>query len=241
MRCALVAAAALMLAGCEGDLGEDDPDEDDDGTGGSAGNAQGGAGGDAGGSGPGSGGNPGNGGGPGSGGSGGAGPGSGGSGGAGPAGCTASGLALIDEVNAYRMANGLGPVAASTSMCIVAETHVSDLAANSPHTEPGCNLHSWSDQGTWSACCYTADHAQAQCMWDKPSELTAYPGNGYEISASGVSSANHAVTLWSGSPGHNAVMINQGIWQPITWQAMGAAIDQGFAVVWFGEQVDPMP
>ena len=64
---------------------------------------------------------------------------------------------------------------------------------NKPDAPPECNLHSWSDKGPWSACCYTPDHAQAQCMWDKPSELTNYPGNGYEISAAGYDSAQAAL------------------------------------------------
>ena len=165
-----------------------------------------------------------------------------GAGAPGPTGCTAQGLALIAEVNAYRVDNGLAALPASSSMCIVSELHVADLADHAPHTGPGdCNLHSWSDQGSWSACCYTSDHAQAQCMWDKPGELSAYPGNGYEIAASGVGTPDSAVNAWSGSPGHNDVMLNQGTWNGFPWGAMGAAIDDGFAVVWFGQETDPMP
>lgn len=170
------------------------------------------------------------------------GPGSGGMGGAGaggPTGCTAEGLALIAEVNAYRVDNGLPAVPASSSLCIVAETHVTDLATNMPNTGP-CNLHSWSDQGSWSPCCYTPDHAQAQCMWDKPGELSAYPGNGYEISYGGSSSPQAAVQAWSNSSGHDAVMLNEGIWAGYPWGAMGGAIRDGYAHVWFGTQTDPM-
>ena len=62
----------------------------------------------------------------------------------------------------------------------VAEAHVQDLSYNQP-VGGQCNMHSWSDRGSWSGCCYTDDHAASQCMWDKPRELTRYPGNGFEI------------------------------------------------------------
>ncbi|MFP6686999.1 MAG: CAP domain-containing protein [Polyangiaceae bacterium] len=163
------------------------------------------------------------------------------SGGPSPQGCTASGLALIDEMNAYRQSQGLQTIPASSSLCIVSEHHVADLATNKPHAPSECNLHSWSDKGAWTACCYTSDHSLASCMWNKPKELSAYPGNGYEIAASGVSSAATAVNLWKTSPGHHAVMINDGIWANHPWKAVGAAIDGGFAVIWYGEQTDPMP
>ncbi len=103
--------------------------------------------------------------------------------------CTAIGVELVNAVNAYRAENGLPAIPLSPSLCFVANAHVGDLSANAPHAAPGCNLHSWSDQGTWTSCCYTSDHAQAACMWDKPGQLTSYPGPGYENAASGVSTA----------------------------------------------------
>ncbi len=158
----------------------------------------------------------------------------------GPEGCTADALELVDLVNAYRAENGLPAIPASPSLCTVATTHVHDLADNGPHLQPGgCNLHSWSDQGSWSPCCYTPDHAQAQCMWDKPSELSVYPGYGYENAASGVSSPAQGLAAWKSSPPHNEVILNLGIWANHPWQALGADVHQGFSVLWFGEQVDP--
>lgn len=157
-------------------------------------------------------------------------------------GCSADALALIDLVNAYRADNDLPAIPASPSLCTVATSHVHDLVDNAPHTQPGgCNLHSWSDQGPWSACCYTPDHAQAQCMWDKPSELTVYPGYGYENAASGVGSPAQALQLWQSSQPHNEVILNLGIWADHPWGALGADVYQGFAVLWFGEQADPAP
>jgi uncharacterized protein YkwD len=158
----------------------------------------------------------------------------------GPEGCSADAIELINLVNVYRGENGLPAIPASPSLCEVSTLHVHDLSDNSPHTQPGgCNLHSWSDQGPWSPCCYTPDHAQAQCMWDKPTELTVYPGYGYENAASGVGSPAQALDLWKSSQGHNEVILNLGIWTNHPWQAIGADVYQGYSVLWFGEQVDP--
>jgi uncharacterized protein YraI len=156
-----------------------------------------------------------------------------------PTGCNADGIALINAINQYRVDNGLGAIPISPSLCIVAEAHVNDLRDNAPHTAPTCNLHSWSDQGNWSACCYTPDHAQAWCAWNKPSELTDYQSNGYEIAYSGPDDTQLAVTTWAGSSGHNAMILNLGIWADLQWQAIGAAQHDGYAHVWFGTDPDP--
>ncbi|MBV1857471.1 MAG: hypothetical protein KUG77_03600 [Nannocystaceae bacterium] len=162
-------------------------------------------------------------------------------GGPAPSGCTTDALTLIDLLNDYRSDSGLAPIPASNSLCTVGDLHVQDLTAEAPHTIGNCNLHSWSDAGSWSGCCYTPDHATAQCMWDKPRELTAYPGNGYENAAGGGGSLDpaEALDLWKGSPGHNAVMLNEGIWADRTWNAVGVGISGGYAVLWFGEESDP--
>lgn len=161
------------------------------------------------------------------------------SGGVVPEGCTAEAEELIALVNAYRAEKGLAAIPASPSLCTVGQTHVVDLQVNAPHTEPGCNLHSWSDQGSWSPCCYTPDHAQAMCMWVKPQELTVYPGFGYENAASGVGSPSQALDAWKASGPHNDVILNQGIWADHPWMAVGAGLHEGYAVLWFGEESDP--
>lgn len=157
----------------------------------------------------------------------------------GPDGCSPAAIELVALVNDYRAENALPPIPASPSLCKVATDHVHDLNDNAPHTQPGCNLHSWSDQGPWTACCYTADHAQAQCMWNKPGELTIYPGAGYENAAAGAGSPAQALDLWKGSPPHNEVILNLGIWANYPWQALGADVYQGYAVLWFGAEPDP--
>ncbi len=157
--------------------------------------------------------------------------------------CGQDALLLIDLLNEYRVENGREPIPASSSLCRVGALHVADLIDQAPHTVENCNLHSWSDAGPWSGCCYTSDHVEAQCMWDKPRELTDYPGNGYENAAGGGGSLSpaEALELWKNSPGHNAVMLNEDSWTNLTWNAVGVGIAGGYAVLWFGEEPDPAP
>ena len=145
---------------------------------------------------------------------------------------------LYNIIMQYRYSKGLSKIPLSKSLTFVAQTHVKDLVNNKPDVG-NCNMHSWSNKGNWTPCCYTDDHARAKCMWDKPSELTSYKGNGYEISfgSSGSVTALEALNGWKSSSGHNAVIINQGIWNR-SWQAIGIGIYKGFAVVWFGNERD---
>jgi hypothetical protein len=160
--------------------------------------------------------------------------------------CSVSGQVLNDEerllyrlIMEYRNEMGLPNIPLSRSLTTVAQTHVRDLDQNNPNQGP-CNLHSWSSNGTWTACCYTRDHANASCMWNKPRELTNYKGDGYEISYGSygaTATAEGALNGWKKSSGHNAVIINQGIWDD-KWNAIGIGLSNGFAVVWFGKEYD---
>jgi hypothetical protein len=146
---------------------------------------------------------------------------------------------LAEVINAYRVEKGLPEIPVSPSLTTVAEAHVRDLSENHPNTA-NCNLHSWSDKGNWTACCYTDDHANAGCSWSKPRELTKYKGNGYEIAAwsSNGITASQALSMWKNSEGHHNVILNKGVWADAAWNAMGAAIYNGYAVVWFGQEYD---
>lgn len=156
---------------------------------------------------------------------------------------------LLTLLNDYRNNNGLPDVATSKSLTAVAQWHVIDLHENNPAsgTDPAsglaCNLHSWSDQGNWSPVCYTSDHRYASGMWNKPREITnnAYNSNGYEnaYGGGGNVTASGAFNAWKNSPGHNAVILEQGIWSNIDWQAMSVGIYKNYAVLWFGELTDP--
>jgi uncharacterized protein YkwD len=147
---------------------------------------------------------------------------------------------LYDLMMSYRAELDLDPIPLSVSLTVVAQTHSKDLFENKPVTSE-CNMHSWSDKGEWTSCCYTSDHAQAACMWNKPRELTNYTGNGYEIAAGSTASnitPQNALNLWKGSPGHNNVITNSGSWTK-EWKAIGFGMVGGYATVWFGREEDP--
>jgi len=151
---------------------------------------------------------------------------------------------LYDLIMQYRKEMGLPSIPLSQSLTIVAQTHAKDLVNNHPD-QGACNAHSWSDKGNWIPMCYTSDHAQAKKMWSKPAELTSYKGKGYEIvtyvygkPTPIMMTAVLALKSWRGSPSHNAVIVNSGMWKSNSWNAIGIAIYKGYACVWFGEEVD---
>ncbi|MCH8904882.1 MAG: hypothetical protein IIA45_13325 [Bacteroidetes bacterium] len=79
-------------------------------------------------------------------------------------------------------------------------------------------------------------------MWDKPRQLTVYEGNGYECAHGGnahICTAEDALSGWQSSAPHNDVIINKGIWKTNKWNAIGIGIYEGYATIWFGNDVDP--
>jgi uncharacterized protein YkwD len=148
---------------------------------------------------------------------------------------------LLRLLNAYRVQRGLHAVPVSPSLTQVAEAHVADLERNPPAGM--CSGHSWSPSRQWKACCYTDDHAKAACMWEKPREITAgaYPGYGYEMWAwrSGRMTLEFALEGWKNSPPHHEMLASLGPWKAQPWLAMGVAVSQHHAVVWFGTDPDP--
>ena len=146
-------------------------------------------------------------------------------------------------INDYRQENGLAAVPVTVSLTEVAQLHAFDLFTYEPHLSGnGCNLHSWSANGPWTAMCYTADHAEAANMWNKPGEVTnnVYTGNGYELAAFGYSSSSDALEGFKNSAAHNDVLLNAGIWAGFDpWPAMGVGIKENYYTVWFGDVTDP--
>ena len=79
-------------------------------------------------------------------------------------------------------------------------------------------------------------------MWDKPREIADFDTNGFEIlsySSDGVT-PTEALLGWQKSKGHHEVMINKGMWEKVTWGAMGVGIHEEWAVVWFATDDDPV-
>jgi hypothetical protein len=162
---------------------------------------------------------------------------------------TAEETKLATLINAYRTSLGLPEVPLSRSLSSVAQWHVRDLEWNHPNSgsDPRglpCNMHSWSDTGSWTPVCYTSDHLYADGMWFKPREITkgVYPTHGFEIAMGGdgwTATAAASLAAWQSSPPHNNVIIEQGPWVGYQWPAMGVGIYEGYAVVWFGRTIDP--
>ena len=142
-------------------------------------------------------------------------------------------------LNEYRIANHLAPVPLSPSLSKVARAHAADLSAHGFNDT--CSIHSWSVGGPWTPCCYDMRRPNGKCMWNKPRELSAYQGVGFEIAyrySAGVR-AGRALQTWRDSPVHNAVILNLGGWREQQWRAVGVGIDGEYATVWWGEETDP--
>ena len=139
---------------------------------------------------------------------------------------------LYRSINEYRAVNGLPPIAASKSLSLVANRHVLDLQENI-----GEITHAWSD-----ADYDISDSSTWPSMWEAPQRLgTSYDDNGFEnafFSSAGATAAD-ALSSWSQSSGHNAVILNQDVWANSDWNALGIGIYGDYAVMWVGEASDP--
>lgn len=148
-------------------------------------------------------------------------------------------------LNAYREDMGLPKLSLSKSLTNVARTHVKDSNTYHPENQKDirgmqANLHSWSYNGHWRGVNYTPDHHYAELMWSKPSEITSYTGNGYEISvwtSASYLSPSSALKSWQGSAGHNDVILGAGAWSDL--KTVGIGIEGSYAHVWFGKDPDP--
>jgi uncharacterized protein YkwD len=148
---------------------------------------------------------------------------------------------LYNLIMEYRKSKKLPAIPLSAKLTMVAQTHARDLADNYKFdVKNKCNPHSWSKKGKWSDCCYTNDHKQAKCMWDKPREIAQYNSNGYEIAyySSKGASAEEGLAGWKLSPGHNPLIINDGMWSKVQWKGIGIGIYGEYGIVWFGEIAD---
>ncbi len=146
-------------------------------------------------------------------------------------------LYLYNLMMNYRHQNGLASIPVSSNLSCVARIHARDLELHPP-AKP-CSMHSWSRYGSWKPFCDTGG-GSGKFMWTKPAELTGYSGKGYEIAAwtSDRIDPGTALSLWIGSSAHNAVIINAGTWNRSRWSAVGLAISDHYALVWFGTEPD---
>jgi hypothetical protein len=146
---------------------------------------------------------------------------------------------LYNLIMEYRKANNKPVIPLSKALTYVAQTHAGDLTNNYRLNEK-CNLHSWSKKGNWSPCCYTKDHANAECSWNKPAELTTYAGSGFEVAYFDYRPAIPAKVLekWKKNPTNNEIILTSGNWEKVTWNAVGIGMFGNYATVWFGKLPD---
>ena len=146
--------------------------------------------------------------------------------------------ALFVLINNFRADNGLEKLPLSASLSYVASMHLNDLIEH--HADSSlCNLHSWSDQGTWTSCCYQPYIPVQECMWDKPKELTPYIYRGYELAffQEGNLSPQEVLDAWLEVTEAKQMILNQGKWDN-TWRALGVDIGNNYALLWFGRAKD---
>ena len=144
-------------------------------------------------------------------------------------------LELAQSINKTRIAKGLPEVPLSRSLCYVADVHAKDLYFF--HQGGGnCSLHSWSDKGRWSGCCYENPKTDGRCMHNKPSELTDYSGLGFELVYwdNTTSCSENALSVWLQNTSTSAMWFNSKAYEIYDWNAMGVSIFKGYVIVWFG-------
>jgi len=142
-------------------------------------------------------------------------------------------------INQYRNDHHLPAISLSRSLCYVAQVHAKDLTHNKPAGRV-CNLHSWSDRGRWTPCCFSDDAPAYGCMYNKPKELTRYKYKGYEIVywENDLILPSSALAQWKIQNHFNEMILNTGKWSSKTWRAMGTCIYEGYAIIWLGEETD---
>ncbi len=150
---------------------------------------------------------------------------------------------LYELIMKYRKQKGLPRIPLSNALTNVAQVHVRDLSGQYTFNSASCNLHSWSTKGNWTACCYDEQHSKAECMWNKPREISGFNADGFEIAyGSGnekfVIDAEKALNTWKESKGHNMVIINKGTWKDFGWKSIGVGVYKNYACVWFATVPD---
>ena len=149
---------------------------------------------------------------------------------------------MFERINQYRTEKELPLIKLSRALSYVARLHVQDLSNNHPDTSI-CNLHSWSNKGSWTACCYQAYIPKQECMHHKPRELTNYTARGYELAFWDMIKAvpDSAIIVWQHTRESNDMLLSRNKWSDKTWRAIGIGIEGQYAVAWFGQRTDLEP
>jgi hypothetical protein len=145
---------------------------------------------------------------------------------------------LYELLMNYRESLGLPKIPLSKALTITASRHVLDTVYN---------LEAY-DGHTWSDAEYDVDDPDTYAnVWFAPDRIgTGYTDYAFEISVGyrdidPLSAPNMtpsvALSGWQNSPPHNDIITQQGSWNT-NWAAIGVAIHESVAHVWFGRSVD---
>ena len=146
---------------------------------------------------------------------------------------------MYNLINNFRTENNLNNISLSESLSVLAKIHINDLITNHPDTSI-CNLHSWSDKGNWSACCYNKYLFKPSCMYNKAKELTNYKAKAYEMVFWETTEANpdSIIKSWMNTDAFADMILCEGKWKNFNWKAIGIAVKNNYAIAWFGEIKD---
>lgn len=148
-------------------------------------------------------------------------------------------LRLAELINDFRKANKKPVLPLSTALSFVAQIHINDLQENRPDTSI-CLTASWSENGTWTACCYNKYIVNQECMWAKPKELTSYPFRGYELSyfQEELINVDSVFKVWMKSEDTKDMLLTAGNHYSKKWETMGVGVGDNYVSVWFGQRAD---
>ncbi|HPE43182.1 MAG TPA: SPOR domain-containing protein [Bacteroidales bacterium] len=146
---------------------------------------------------------------------------------------------LAELINNFRKENRKPVLPLSSALSFVAQTHLKDLQENHPDTSI-CLTASWSDKGSWTACCYNKYIVNQECMWSKPKELTSYPFRGYELSyfQEEIITVDSVFKLWLKSEETIDMLLTTGSQSAKRWETMGLGVSENYISVWFGQRAD---
>ncbi|MGI6342350.1 MAG: SPOR domain-containing protein [Bacteroidales bacterium] len=155
---------------------------------------------------------------------------------------TAGEREIFNQINLLRKNEKKSQLVLSDKLSYVAQLHITDLKDNYK-SETGCSLHSWSDKGNWSACCNAKNMEGINCMKVKPNEITGYEGLGFELIYwdNQRVNANEAVEMWTENQASKDMILCTGKWSSFDWKVMGVAMDDNYAIIWFGNRLETSP
>jgi uncharacterized protein YkwD len=135
---------------------------------------------------------------------------------------------LLRLINEYRAQNRLAPLVLSDALSTVANRHLLDLNINVKYL-----THSWSN------CPYDIKNQSTYgCVLNAPKMLGVnYGGSGYENlyrNNTAVATPPLALEAWKKSELHNALILNQDIFNQMEWDGIGIAISSNYAALWVG-------